>query len=356
MQAGLFPNPVIGYHATEIGNRGTAGQQGGFISQQFITGGKLELDQAIADKEISEAHFRFHAQEQRVLSDVRVCFCETIVAQRRVELTEELSRIGDNLVKATETLLEGRQGTENDLLQAQIKADEANILLDNARNERVEAWRHLAATVGVPHMQMTSLVGELDSDTMHLEWDVCHAHVVESHPELNAARKRVERASIVVERANREPIPDVDLFVSMRHHNITDSEVANVQLGIPIPILNRNQGNICAAEAEWIEVCNDAKRIELLLLDRLATVWRRYANARQQTDRYSERMIPRSKQSLELVTAGYEKGQVEYLTLLSAQQTYVQVNLSHLDALRELQTAVSILNGQLLINSLGEQP
>ena len=52
VQAGLYPNPVIGYDGTQIGNLGTAGQQGGFISQRFITGGKLKLDQAIAGKEV----------------------------------------------------------------------------------------------------------------------------------------------------------------------------------------------------------------------------------------------------------------------------------------------------------------
>ena len=60
VQAGRYPNPVVGYHATEIGNRGTAGQQGGFISQRFITAGKLKLDQQIVGKEIDVAHFQFH--------------------------------------------------------------------------------------------------------------------------------------------------------------------------------------------------------------------------------------------------------------------------------------------------------
>ena len=47
VQAGLYPNPVVGYHATEIGNLGTAGQQGGFIRQRFITAGKLGLDRRL---------------------------------------------------------------------------------------------------------------------------------------------------------------------------------------------------------------------------------------------------------------------------------------------------------------------
>ena len=355
IQAGLYPNPVVGYHATEIGNLGTAGQQGGFISQRLITGGKLQLDQAIAGAEIAEAGFRFQAQEERVLSDVRVRFYDALVAQRRIELSKQLARIGDELVNATETLIEGRQGSENDLLQAEIRADESHILLDNAVNEQAEAWRRLAAVLGLPTMQVAPLDGRLSADLPTHDWDSCHVTVLENNPALNAARARMGRARIVIRRAKKEPVPNVDLSVSVRHHNVTDSEVANVQIGIPIPIFNKNQGNIRSAEAEWIAACNEVKRIELRLQDRLAVAYRRYANAHQQTGRYRERMIPRASRSLKLVTDGYEKGQVQYLTLLTAQQTFLQVNLSFLDSLRELRAASSLIESQLLMDSLAEQ-
>ena len=356
VQAGLFPNPVIGYHGVEMGLRGTSGQQGAFVSQRFITGGKLSLDQAIAGKEIDEAHFRFHAQEQRVLSDLRVRFYDALVAQRRVALTTELAGIGNELVIATKKLVEGRQGTENDLLQAEIRADESHILLDNARNQNVESWRRLVAIVGVPSLQMSPVDGELDTELPSLDWDSCYATVLSGNPALQAARTRVARARIVIQRARKEPIPNIDLSVSHRHHNVTDDNVTNVQVGIPIPVFNRNQGNIRSAQAEWDRACNEVKRIELDLQDRLAVAYRRFANARQQVDRYSKRMVPRAEQSLKLVTGGYEKGQVEYLTLLTAQQTYLQVNLSYLDSLRELRTAASIIDGQLLSESLASRP
>ena len=174
-------------------------------------------------------------------------------------------------------------------------------------------------------------------------------------PALNAARARMSRARIVIRRAKKEPVPNLDLSVSVRHHNVTDSEVANVQIGIPIPIFNKNQGNIRSAEAEWIAACNEVKRIELSLQDRLAVAYRRYANAHQQSGRYGERMIPRASRSLKLVTDGYEKGQVQYLTLLTAQQTFLQVNLSYLASLRELRVASSLIECQLLTDSLAER-
>lgn len=352
VQAGLYPNPVAGYHATEIGNRGTSGQQGGFLSQRFITAGKLGLDQDIAGKERDEAHFRFHGQEQRVLSDVRVRFYDALAAQRRVELTKDLARIGDDLVTATRTLLDGRLGTDNDLLQAEIRADESRILLDNSLNQQVEAWRRLAAVVGAPRMPMSPLSGELAGNLPQLDWDGCYRAVLEGNPDLEAARIRVDRAAIVIRRARKEPIPNIDLMVSMRHNNISGSDNANVQLGIPIPVFDRNQGNISAAEADWIAATKEVERIELDLQDRLAMAYRQYASARQQVDRYGTRMAPRAKKSLELVMEGYRKGQVPYLTLLTAQQTFVQVNLSYLNSLQELRTSTAVIDGQLLTGSL----
>ena len=356
VQAGLYPNPVIGYHATEISNLGTAGQQGGFIGQKIITGGKLHLDRAIAGKEAEAVRFSLQAQEKRVVTDVRLRYYEVLVAQRRVELTKQLVDIGDNLVEATQTLLKGRQGTENDLLQAQIRAEQARILHDNAGNDHIEAWQRLVTVIGVPTLSMKPVLGDPDAHLPNYTWEDCRQLVLNNHPELNAALTRVHKERIAIVRARKEPIPNVDVFVSVRHHNVTESEVANVQVGIPIPIFNRNQGNIRAAESDWIAAQKEVGRIELQLMDRLAKTFRRYANAHKQVDRYRQGILPGARKSLELVSRGYTKGQVEYLMLLTAQETYVNTNLAYLTSLLNLRTSVSEMEGQLLSESLAKLP
>lgn len=352
LQAGLYPNPVIGYHATEVGNVGTAGQQGGFVSQRIITAGKLQLDQAIASQEVSAAHHQFYAQELRVLSDIRIRFYEALVAQRRVELTQKLAQIGDDLEKSSQTLLDNGQASANDLLQSQIRADEAHILYDNASNESEEAWRRLTMAAGSPEMAQSRITGDLEQNLPPLDWEQHANSLLARHPLLQAARARVDRARVALIRSRREPIPNVDVSVSVRHHTVTDSDVANIQVGVPIPILNRNQGNIRSAEAEWIAACKNVERLQLELQDRLAVAFRRYSNARQQVERYQARMVPRAEKSLQLVTRAYDQGQAEYLTLLLSQQTYVQVSLSYLDSLRQLYTASALIDGQLLSGSL----
>jgi cobalt-zinc-cadmium efflux system outer membrane protein len=355
IQAGRYPNPVLGYHGSEIGNDGTPGQQGGFVRQRFITGGKLHLDQEAAGQTVRESGYRLLAQEQRVLTDVRVRFYEALAAQHRLEVTEELLRIGRDLVDATETLLESGQKPENDLLQAQIRADQSEILLDNARNELEEARRRLVAVVGTPHLARTTLKGDLEAVPTDLSWKRCLEAVLGGHPELNAARARAERARILISRAKREPIPDIDVSVSMRHVYPTDSDAANVQVGMPIPVFDKNRGKIMAAESEWLASRQEIKRIELDLQDRLSVVYRQYANALKQAKQYRETILPRAKRSLMLTINGYKNGQVEYLTLLTSQETFLRSNLDYLRSLQQWQTATALLEGRLLEGGLGRR-
>ena len=73
--------------------------------------------------------------------------------------------------------------------QAEIRADDAHILFDNARNQSAESWRRLMAVAGVPMMQMTPLAGELDADLPSFNWEDCHTLVLGGNPELLAQEK-----------------------------------------------------------------------------------------------------------------------------------------------------------------------
>ncbi|MFP6692444.1 MAG: TolC family protein, partial [Pirellulales bacterium] len=239
-----------------------------------------------------------------------------------------------------------------DLLQAEIEAESAHMLLDNADNGHLEAWQRLMAVVGLTDLQLTLLAGDLDGDVPELDWQECYHAVMQRSPELDVAMMKVERARLIVTRQCREWIPNVDVSVSVRHHNVTTDEVANVQIGIPIPVFDANGGNVQRASSELIVAECNVRRIELDLQDRLAVIYRRYANARQQADRYARQILPRARKSLELVRRGYEQGQMDYLTLINSQRSYIRVSLAHLDAVRELRTSAVLIEGQLLSGSL----
>ena len=65
LQAGLYPNPTIGYVGEQIGIAGTAGElQGAFVQQTIVTAGKLRLSRAKYNQEACEAELRTLAQRR----------------------------------------------------------------------------------------------------------------------------------------------------------------------------------------------------------------------------------------------------------------------------------------------------
>src|SRR5262245_44937367 len=80
IQAGLFPNPILGYTGEEIGNEGRAGQQGAFIEQAIPTAGKLRLSRDTFAQEEHQERWAFYAQQLRVQNAVRIRFFQTLAA------------------------------------------------------------------------------------------------------------------------------------------------------------------------------------------------------------------------------------------------------------------------------------
>ena len=356
VQGGLRPNPVIGFTGNEIGNEGAAGQHGLFVGQQFITHGKLRLNQQVAAREIERAEQQAYAQELRVLTDVRLGYYDVLIAQQRVSIADNIQRISLQAVQTIRELLAGEQATRVALLQAEVEAESARVLVTNARNDLEAAWRRLAAVLGTPNKPATTVEGKIDGSLPTILWDDALERIRSQSPEITAAVANVERARWAYDRARVEAKPNVNLQFGVSYDDSSSDVISRVQVSIPVPIHNRNQGNIQSAGADVVAAEQDISRIGVDLQRRLAAVYRRYANARQQAERYSQSILPKARETLDLVTMGYKAGERDYpyLALLTAQRTLFNANLSYLDALKEVWAASVEVEGMLLTNALAE--
>jgi cobalt-zinc-cadmium efflux system outer membrane protein len=358
LQVGLYPNPVAGYIGAEMGNEHRAGQQGAFFSQEIVTAKKLQLNRSVAAQEVQQAEWAWEMQRQRILTDARRSFYDALVAQRAVELTDQLARIGDQGVKSVEALMKAKEVGRGDLLQARIEADTAKILLERAKNRHAAAWRNLAAVAGAAGMEPRPLAGDVQDGLPQLAWDEAFSQLLTQSPQLASAQAGVARAQAAVARECAGRVPNVELQAAVQHDNATRDNFATVQVGIPIPVFNRNQGNTRRAQAELLAAQREVERVQLALHQRLAAVFEQYANARFQVEKYQRDILPNAEASLKLTNSGYRQGEFGYLSLLTAQRTFFRTNLAYLDALRELRATATTIEGNLLSDSLqaGESP
>jgi cobalt-zinc-cadmium efflux system outer membrane protein len=364
LQAGLPPNPVVGYTAAEIGNEGAAGQQGIFFGQESIRGGKLSLSQSVVAQEIETAIRVLSAQEQRVMTDVQLGYFDYLISSRRLALAGELVEVSKRAVRDTRELLQKGELRKAELYRAEAESATLVILLKNARNQKETTWKRLAMVVGdpqlvAPELDPTTVKGKLDEAVaVNINRDESIERLLSESPEIAATETNVERARQAIERANVEGVPNLNTQLSVQYDTATGHTVTGLQFGWPIPYYNWNQGGIHQAQSELVAAERAVDQVGLGLQRRFELVFQRYANARNQVEEYGkdEGILAKTKEMLRLTTLGYKSGEANSLDMLTAQRLYTQANLSHLEAVRELSVAAIEIKGLLLKDSDQERP
>jgi outer membrane protein, heavy metal efflux system len=336
LQVGLRRNPAIGYIGEDIGDAGTAGKQGGFISQEIVTAGKLGLNRAVAMHEQAAAEQRYQLARLQVLTTVRTYYIESLSAERAVALARQLRDIAGQSVRVSEQRLKAQEVPKSSLLQSQIES-ESSALLEQQANERHEAARkRLATAIGQNDVAPMTLEDVMARPLPDLTWQSTRDRVLAESPELSELRFEVERAKWAVQRATAGRVPNMNAQAGVEYDNAARDTVANVQLSMPLPLFDRNQGAISQACGELTAAHAALESKQLELEQRLAIAMRDYLTARERVTKYAEKVLPAARESLDIVNTGYQQGELDYLQVLTVQQTYAEKNLVYL---QDLETA-----------------
>lgn len=367
-QAGLWPNPIIGYSGTEFALRAfnDKSEHSLFIEQTIPLGRKLKKSQNIYAQEKLQAQENSAAQKQRIINAVRILFYRALGAQELVTVRSELAKLAKEATNVTNELFNVGQADKPDAYQIGIEAERAQLDLMIAENERDQIWQELGAVIGNPYLKPSPLDGTLEIerlDLAKLDQNATLSNLLQHSPELKIAQAGVERAKASLTRAKAEPTPDLFVRGGFGYSTeLLDSAKAKpgqktgpegaVEVGVRIPIFNRNQGGIAEAGADVVVAEREVRRIELTLHARFAGVWRSYTNALSITTQYRNQIVPKAQSSYDMYRSNFRSMAAAYPQVLIAQRTLFQVKADYIDALVELRKSIIQLQGMLLVGGL----
>lgn len=344
-------NPSVGYQGQQLADQGTD-QHLAYVEQEFVTGGKLELNCQVLDATLRAQLQELEAQRLRVRTDIRIRFYQALALQRQLELIDEFSVVAEKGFDLAGKRKEAGEGSQIDTLQARIQKSEVGLSRRQASAKFAAIWREIAALAGQPGMAPARLVGELPTETPAMDWQSVGGMVVTSSPEYAAAQARVSRARLALERQLVQPLPNLAVQLAAGVDNGTDSGMLNVQMGVPIPLYNKNRGNIAAARAEVCRAVFEAERIENDLKARLAVVSQEYETAAAAIDQYATDILPSASDAMGLAEKAYEAGEADFVQILIARRTFYDSNLQYVNAQAQLAAAQAKIEGVMLTGGL----
>ena len=344
LQARLLPNPELGVTAENFGNSRLQGLDGPAttvsLSQLILLGGKRAKAIRVTQLDQDLAVWDYEAKRLDILTQVVQAFVEMLQAQEGLALADDLLRLTGQVVEAVSARVRAGKVSPVEETRARVSLASVEVERKRAQRELEAARKRLAATWGSTAPRFETAVGRLDGVRPIHSLEALLDRL-EQNPDLArwASEITQRQASIDLERSRA--IPDAIVSLGMRQFINTNDSALVAGVSIPLPVLNRNQGNIQAAHQRLTRAMEERRATEVLVTTALNTVYQRLATAHAEVTTLKAEVLPGAKRAFEAVSRGYRLGKFSLLDVLDAQRTLFGAKAQYLQALASYHQAVA---------------
>lgn len=337
LQAGLLPNPAL---TTEVEDFGGGGSRDAFnasqttvsLAQLIELGGKRAARVRVADANADLARWDFESLRMDVLSTVAKAFVAALAAQDKLALTEELRRIADESVTTVARTVQSgavspvEEGRAKVLLsQVQIEREQRARDLDQARVALAASWGSTNPTFLDVAGDLTDVRKPQTLDQLWLD--------VERNPDLARWSTEIEQRAATLSLAEAQAVPDVTVSAGGRYYQDEGTAGVVALFSVPLPVFNRNQGAIQAAQTRLDRAKVQQRVAEVSVRSSVAQAYQQLLAAYGQVVALRDQTIPQAKAVFRGAQDAYARGLFRYIEVLDAQRTLFQLRASYVDAL-----------------------
>ena len=341
-QAGAWPNPEIEVGAENFAGSGdyrsfTSAEINYSVSQEIPLTGKISARQVIAAAALNAATLDEAAARLDVIRDTTIAFMTVIAAEESVALATEQKELAADVLRSVNRRVDAAASPLIQRSRSEVENASAALAFDKALRERDVARRALAAVIGQDAFERPIASAAFYAITKP---DPLPAPAP-TDPLIDTLRQSSTlaqaRARIDLEQANG--LPDPRISIGVREFESTGDRAVLVSIGMPIPVLNANSGNIARVREEALRTELDNRQA---MFDRAVGLGRAHARLMRsyvEASTLKASILPAATQAFRLARDGYAAGRFPYLEVLDAQRSLFLARQQKIEALREFHTA-----------------
>ena len=328
------PRPFAGYSKSDFAYIGFG------ASQELPYPGKRALRGDVAQHGVAISRAEKEAVTWDVLTRLKVAYFQLAASQQLVAVLEKNRQLADEIEQAVEIRYRVGQGTQQDVLRAQL--ERTKLLNDLSMQRRVSAQAQvvLKALLNRPP-ESVDIAPEPSSSRRIPEPAALYGKLRQSNPDLQVSAEQVSQSQAAASLAKREQKPDFGVQYVWQHNadNFRDYYMGTFSLKFP------NRSRVRAAEAQSQAKLTQAeaekesrlKQMESDLGEQLAIV----QASNEQLTVYEQGLIPQSESALNAGLAGYRAGKQDYQGLLGSYNETLRLAMERERTLAEHETAIA---------------
>ena len=352
--AALFPNPVatIGTLSSYTQGRtlSSSGALSGQIQQLFELAGKRGYRIESAGYGSQSAEASFEDSVRQLGFTVKDTYYRIQLAQRRLTLAEEnrdrFARILDiNTIRFKKGYI-----AEVDLIRIRLQMVDFQSQVIQSLQEAESARGDLRQLLRLSPKTMLELTTELDFRRIDPDIEKLRVASLDMRPDIRAKRYAFSQREADLKLAKAYRIPDVTIgagYAIQGPQGPDNPQQWALNLGLPLPLFNRNQGGIRQAEVAVQTAEADLNKTVNLVENEVEVAYRNLLQSRRLVEAYVGGVLEDARATFTIVERAYERGGATILDLLDAartsrtiQQNYIEALFNYQHQLFQLESAV----------------
>lgn len=344
LQASVFRNPDFITETEEINshNRNIQPFVTLRISQLFELGGKRHARMNVAGLGQEVAQQAYEVRRIEIMARTADAFIDVLEGQSLTEVLEDTQQLTEMALGTANKRVAADKAPPMEAIRSKVNLSTVGVELEQARRNLAAAKTRLALLWGEAAPQFSVVQGELESFVVIPSLERLLEHI-EASPVLQQSSKQVAQREAMFEFENTRRIPDIRLGAAIRRYLELEQNTALLDMSIPIPIFDRNQGNRLEAQQRIYQARDQRMAIELQLRAELTRVYESLLAAQRETQVLRDEVLPGAQKAFELINRGYQLGKFSFLEMLDAQRAYFQSRTLYVRALANYQRLVNAL-------------
>jgi len=302
------------------------------VSYLFERGKKRQhrLQAAKDTTSVTEAQVRDF--ERTTAANTAQQFVAALLAKSNLDFAEHLLDSYQHTVSIAQEQNKAGAMSKADLLKIQLQTLQFQTDVNSAKIALVQALNTLRQLMGFDAVPRDyDITGTLAYAPLAASVEDLEAKALSLRPDLQAAQRGVAAAQSQIGLAKADAKQDVTLTADYTH--LSSSNLASFFVNIPLPIFNRNQGEVARTYFALTQSQFQAKAAEQQVVTDVKNAYETLLNNRDIVQLYDNGYIQQAQQSLDIAQFAYQHGAASLLDFLDAERSYRSTELAYRQAL-----------------------
>ncbi len=348
-QAGALPNPEAIVGAQQLPFNSDQSNQREYIAgiaQSIPLGARLgkAREAELMEREVRARGLEVMRRDLR--KRVQSAFATALYQDEALRAQSRIAESYEKAVATTKARVEAGDAINEDLARVAMESMRFKVELQRARAMRDQSRLALAGAMGDARLVVNSMSGSL-ANAFELPTLETLADSLAAQPELRQAEASVRASEARIALAKAERIPDVKVEALYHRLEATEENTFDIGLSIPLPLFNRNQGNLREARAETTAAEARLRTTESEHYLRLSESYAQLTIAIAKNKTFTTEILPRAETVMKAAEARYAAGETSLTDLLPVRREWAAIQLSHLESIRDAIQAWGELSGYL---------